>query len=160
MKLEDCTDIRLETVDGEPIYILNTSVFSEMRDDPSIDGISLGGPSLLKLLWSMMDFVECHPDFSLTLYRYPLGPAKWRWLFSILMNDEGIWQRVHIEQVICNRCSWEGKIANPTEPSLYDTVPNSKQALENAWKQSKVSCPKCNNELPRYAIWVEPNNRV
>jgi hypothetical protein len=48
-------------------------------------------------------------------------------------NISDKWQRVQIENVTCEFCGWKGEIANPTVPSLYDTVKDRQGALNSAW---------------------------
>lgn len=66
-----------------------------------------------------------------------------------------MWQRVQLEDSDCKYCTWSGKIANPTTPSLYSTMKDWKIALDMAWSLPEVKCPGCGKKLNRKAIWAE-----
>lgn len=154
MKIEDVTK-SIEIVNDEKLYMIDMKLWHILESNKEIDGVSLGGENILKSLLGMVDFVRRHEGFSLAFYRYYIGPIRYRWLFCIVykINDE--WQRVQIESTNCGFCGWNGNVANPTVPSLYDTVKDIQGALNLAWNLPEVKCPACGKKLMRSAIWAE-----
>jgi len=157
MRLEAITNETV-LVNGEQINIIDSAKFKFLKADPFIDEISIGGEGILKLICGLMEFVLKYPEFSLGIYKFKIGTSKIRWMFVVLYKLESSWQRVHIERVKCDKCNWIGEIANPTEPSLYDTVSNRFDVLDEVWEIANLPCPKCGEKLPRHAIWTEPPN--
>ena len=154
MKIEDISK-SIEVVNDEPLYIFNVEKWNFIKSNPVIDGVLIGGESLIRLVSGMVEFTKQHDEFSLAFYRYKIGSKKWFWIFIELLKTDIGWQRVHIEEIICESCGWKGNIANPTFPSLYDTVDNKGDALNNAWAHTVKNCPICENKLPRFAIWTQ-----
>lgn len=156
MKIEELTK-SIEVVNDEKLYLINMERWHVIEREKEIDGISLGGEHLLRSLFGMADFVKQHEGFSLAFYRYSIGKSMWKWLFCILYNISGEWQRVQIENITCEFCGWNGEIANPTLPSLYDTVKDRQGALNSAWNLPKIECPTCGKKLTRNPIWITKN---
>jgi hypothetical protein len=154
MKIEDITK-SIELVNDEKLYLIDMELWNILESDNEIDGILIGGENILKALYRMADFVMRHEGFSLAFYRYSIGSTRYIWLFCIVYNINDKWQKVQIENVTCEFCGWKGEIANPTVPSLYDTVKDMQGALNSAWNLHEVNCPTCGKKLTRKAIWVE-----
>ncbi|MBK1811934.1 hypothetical protein JHL18_15035 [Clostridium sp. YIM B02505] len=152
MKIEYVTK-SIELVNDEKLYLINMELWNILERDNEIDGIPME-ENLLKSLSKMASFVRKHKGFSLTFYRYSIGTTRYRWLFCIVYNINDRLQRVQIENVTCEFCGWKGKMANPTIPSLYDTVEDRQEALNIAWNMPVVNCPVCDKKLKRNAIWV------
>lgn len=157
MRIEEITKGKT-LVNDEQIYIIDKTKFNLLMDDPFIDEIYVGGEGILKLIWGLNEFVLKYPEFLLGIYKFKIGAIKTKWMFIVLYQIESGWQRVHIERVKCDKCNWIGEIANPTEPSLYDTVKNRFEILDRVWIIPKKPCPNCGEGLQRYAIWTEPIN--
>jgi hypothetical protein len=76
-------------------------------------------------------------------------------LWFLLLETASGPQRVEVGPVTCKRCGWYGRIASPIREDLYWGSPDPKKALDRAWNQAIVPCPKCSAKLPLHAIWVE-----
>jgi len=154
MKIEDVSK-SIEVVNDEKLYIIDVEQWNVIKYNPVIDEVSLGGENIMRLLSGMIEFTKQHDEFCLAFYRCNIGTTRWRWLFCELLKTDMGWQRVKIEQIICENCGWKGEIANPTLPSLYDTVSNKQEALNFAWAQPAKNCPICGKRLPRFSIWTQ-----
>lgn len=135
---------RAAVVDGEEVQIVERE---------SLGGLDMSAvPEYIAnwLRWSA-EFVVRHESFFLG-YRVvgPRGSVLWLLLFE---TQTGL-QRVHVEHVSCGRCGGLVDVANPTVPDLYWASPKEKEALERAWAQPEVACPKCAAKLGRRAIWA------
>ncbi len=148
MEIEDVTK-SIEIVNGEKLYLV------DIEKSQVIDGVRIGGEDTFELLLKMKDFVKNHEGFSLALFRCKIGTTRWVWVACILYRINNMWQRVQIENIVCEYCGWNGKSTNPTVPSLYDTVKDRQNALNSAWNQPEVNCPICEKKLMRRAIWVQ-----
>ena len=158
MKIQDISK-SVEIVNGESLYIFDVEKWNLIKSNPVIDEVLVGGEELIKLVSGMVEFTKQHDEFSLACYRYKIGFEKWFWIFIELLKTDIGWQRIHIERISCESCGWEGDIANPTLPSLYDTVDNKEGALNSAWAHPVKNCPICGKKLQRFAIWTETTSR-
>jgi len=140
-------------IDGQAVMIPSTTDLESLRVDPDYMGLPAYTPGTRKLITTLIDFVLAHHDaFALGLHRVP-HPAN-RWMPVVLLRWEDHWQRVHIEYPTCATCAWRGPIANPTEPSLYFGLPDERDILRRAGALPRMTCPRCNAELGRHALWV------
>ena len=157
MKIEEISK-RMEVVNDEQLYIIDVGQWNLIKSNPVIDEVPIGGENIMRLLLGMIEFTKQNDEFDLAFYRCNIGSKKWRWLFCELLKTDIGWQRVQIEQIVCENCGWKGKIANPTVPSLYDTVSNKQEALNLAWSQPIENCLSCGKNLPRFSIWTQSNS--
>jgi hypothetical protein len=65
------------------------------------------------------------------------------------------WQRVHVERVQCAACGTWQMIANPTDADLYLGVKDWAGVMKRATASGSLRCVRCNQSLPRFAIWAE-----
>lgn len=151
------TDIstRIEIVNDEILYIMDLNQVAKLTSMDEIDGVTLGGPDIVNSLMKMKEFIENHNEFVLAMYKGNFGQTRFRWLFCPLYQIDNMWTKVQIEYIVCDNCGWEGKIANPTMPSLYFTLKNRKEALDKAWNLPRMKCPNCGMDFNQYCIWVE-----
>jgi hypothetical protein len=154
MKIEEVTK-SIEVVNEAKLYLIDMDKWYMVENNKAIDGVILGGENIFRLLSGMAEFVRKHDGFSLAVYHYNIGPIKWIWASCIIYKVNNMWQRVQIENIVCESCGWKGEIANPTIPSLYDTVKDRQGALNFAWNLPEVKCPKCAKKLKRNAIWAQ-----
>lgn len=143
-------------IDDLPIIIPTDAGWVLLLQDLVLNGLPIYSRGMEKLFNKTLDFVDRYKsDFSLGLHQFGKLP---RWLVVPLLKISGELQRVQIERIICNNCSWEGMAANPREGSLY-YGPNRLTAVDRALARPLVSCPQCGGILPRPAIWTEPSNK-
>ena len=154
MKIADIL-MRIEIVNNENLYIVDLDRVAKFTIEDEVDGVKLGGSDIIRLINIMIEFTRIHNNFLLAMYKCYIGQTRIIWRFCVLYRTDDNWQRVHIERVACENCEWKGLIANPTLPSLYDTVKNKHDALDIAWNLPRKKCPSCGKELSRYAIWIE-----
>ncbi|WP_152632661.1 MULTISPECIES: hypothetical protein [Pseudomonas] len=102
---------------------------------------------------NMLDFVSGREgQFRLGLH---LTKSLKPWVPLCLYRMDERWQRVLIERVACDQCKWGGKIANPSDPTLYFGVDDGLGVSYKALSLPRCNCPKCGMALPRIAVWVE-----
>lgn len=139
-------------VDGQPTIIPTEVGWAKLVNDPVLDGVPLYLQGMKKLFEKNLDFVASHKEeFSLGLYRYGKIAS---WMAVPLLRMENKFQRVQIEKLNCKHCNWSGITANPCEGSLFYWADRNDAELE-AINIPRVCCPRCNEALPRPAIWVE-----
>ncbi|MDL2301635.1 hypothetical protein LJC58_04680, partial [Lachnospiraceae bacterium OttesenSCG-928-D06] len=100
-------------------------------------------------------FADRHPNFICALLKQKIGKSNEICIPFIFYKLEEGWQRVGIEKTECTMCEWNGNIANPTLPDLYLMIPDRFELMRKSLELNQVTCPKCNNKLKRFAIWVD-----
>jgi hypothetical protein len=145
-------------VDGQVVKIPTISEWGEIAGQPTFMDAPIRLLSKEGLASHLLAFVASHQfDFSLGLYR----PGAMRsWMVLPLFRNNGVWQRVQVEQLTCKCCSSQLIIANPAEPSLYFGVPDELAVIRRASTLQQVACPQCGGRLERPAIWAEPLPRI
>ena len=138
-------------VDGQQMLFQSSETWEELRREPVLNGVALG---VQDLVWASRELTLRYPELVLGLGW--LGPAARRLSPYVLLRVPDGWQRVHLEEVACSRCSWKGLIGNPVVVDVYLGSPEREKALERAWRRPVLGCPSCGSELPRRAIWVAP----
>lgn len=142
------------SVDGQTFVIPSIESLHRLLHEPNYLGIPVYLPGTETLVKNLILFVSEHWDeFRLGVYR--AEHLKKAWMVVPLFAVGNNWQRVQIERVTCEKCAWNGWIANPTEPSLYFGVPNELAATQHAYTYSRLGCPACEIALPRFAVWTE-----
>lgn len=102
----------------------------------------------------MIEFCRKHNGFCVAFFNECGLPPKALWIPVLLITVEQKWVRVSIENARCKECQWEGLIANPTLPWLFDRVEDRKVCMKGICSLKKEKCPKCHHSLPRSALWV------
>lgn len=151
----DNISISKKLVDDEELYIVNRQHIDTLKFADEIDGIKIGGPTIKNSLDGMIKFLKEHTGFSLAIHKYYIGKSRFKWIFCVLYEISGMYQRVQIENTMCAKCGWQGIVANPTVPSLYDTVRDKNKALNLAWNLPSKNCPSCGEKLDRHNVWNE-----
>lgn len=154
MNLDDI-NIFVKLVNDEELYVIDQQHIDTLKFADEIEGIKIGGPTIKNSLDSMIEFVKKHTDFTLAMHKYFIGQSRYKWIFCVLYEMAGEYQRVQIENTMCAKCGWQGIVANPTIPSLYDTVKDRNEALNLAWNLPSKSCPSCGEKLDRHNVWNE-----
>lgn len=153
MRLDEL-NLKVANIDGQELYIVDMGKFDLIIKNPTIDGISIDGDTVINWLVGTMKFIKKYDEFSLGIYKRSTQMG-FSWFFVVLYDFKTNLQRVHIERLTCKTCGWFGDTANPTDPSLYFGVSNRFEALNRAWEIPVVPCPKCGGKLPRNPIWTE-----
>lgn len=135
------------------LFILITRVqFIELKECKQLDGVALPN-SLIDWLESMLTFTEHHSGFSCGITKLRIGKLRSFWNPILFFWSQNELVRVGIENVKCC-CGWEGIIANPTLPYLFDAIPNRYEEMNKAVQYGKCICPLCNKQIDRNAIWI------
>lgn len=145
----------MELIDGGSVLIPHNAAWLKLTEDAEIDGLSLGGEMVRRVLRGNVGFCMANPTrFTVALFKP--GPNPKFWMHCVLFRHEDRWRRVHIERLQCGACGWRGMTATPLVPDLYLGVPNKAKAIEEAAGIPVVPCPSCGGALPpRHPIWVE-----
>lgn len=98
-------------------------------------------------------FIVKENDLNLSLCFSNLFGRFWSYLILII---DGRYYRIHIEQIKCEFCDWEGVIANPYISDNYIGLNQEDRvkAKEAAMSLNLLNCPSCNSKLPRPAIKI------
>jgi hypothetical protein len=136
------------------MVIPSLHAWNSFLENPVYKGTPVYTKNTENIVRNLIQLFNTYPDcFCLGLYKAKHVTMSWTVMPLLKLNEE--WRRVQVEHVSCLSCKWSGRIANPTEPSLYFTVPDEYAALNKASSLDRLSCPRCGAELPRHAIWVE-----
>jgi hypothetical protein len=140
-------------VDGQTVIIPTLDEWQKILESGTFDGVVVFSERTKNSVCKLVSFVREFPEeFRLGLYSW--GASK-RWFVLPLFSFCDDLQRVQIEKVRCGSCSWEGRIANPTEPTLYMGLVTELETTRRAHALPRRPCPVCKSELPRPAIWTE-----
>lgn len=143
-------DPQIMTINGQPVLVLTNKSLQKSLYEGTIKSIPIGS---LDILHKIVEVLKDHQGFLIGFVK----PKKVRyWIYLVLLQQEGEYQRVHIERLTCKRCNWQGWTANPMILDLYVDVPDWKVALDEAATHTVLPCPVCTAVLPRNAIWIEP----
>jgi len=151
----DDADARFEEklIDGQLVTIPTAQSWQEISRHPDFLGAPVYLEGTRKMVIELLTFVTKHPDmFRLGITRSK-GLRSWTVLPLLLIADR--LQRVQIEHLTCNQCGRGSTTANPSEPSLYFSVPERFAVNRAALELPLVSCPNCGAALPTMAIWAE-----
>lgn len=140
--------------DGQKLTVPSLDSWNGLLENPLYKGLPVYTASTQNIVRNLVELVSKHPDrFCIGLFKAPHIVKSWS--VVPLFRRDGKWQRVQIEHVTCVSCDWSGRIANPTEASIYFPVPDGGATLREAFRLSRLPCPKCGAELPRHAVWTE-----
>lgn len=155
MKSND-PNIRKEIIDGQIVFVPDSSAWEVLLKHPYLDGVLLWGNDLLPIIQDKLEIAKSYKnEFQLCFYSPSKTQNTQRWLFCLLLFIHGRWQRVEIEYMVCAKCGWTGRIANPLEFSLYFGVPDWQAAMKSTSQYTFLSCPQCSEKLQRPAIWID-----
>jgi hypothetical protein len=141
-------------VDGQKMAIPSVQAWNSLLEYPVYKDVPVYTKNTENIVRNLIQIIALYPDFfCLGLYKTTHIAKSWSVMPLLKLNEE--WHRVQIEHVSCLSCEWNGRIANPTEPSIYFTVPDEFEALRKAFSLKRLPCPKCGAELPRHAVWTE-----
>lgn len=149
-------NINMHIIDGEIVYMLSTEVWNNIKKVSDCQGyLTITLPDYLcEILEKKIEFARKNIGFSTIIYDGLYRGTKVSFLTDTVYYFDGQWNRVAIENTLCNHCRWRGLIANPTIPGLFDLVKNRDEALQKAASLSQVGCPQCKRFLSNYAIWT------
>jgi len=128
-----------QTIDGQNLFILNALGIEKVIKNPSI--LTELTPIVRKVFISK---IKEYKDYS--QLKFALGLVNKRWIPYTLLTKKDQILRVHLEDIVCEVCGWEGSIANPDVIDSYIGANKSFPILE--WKQK---CLNCGTELLRPA---------
>lgn len=142
----------------QKFYKINRIEWVEIQKKNEFDGVKLNSKWLIDKVNKMIEFTERNKDFFCAITKVTIKNVKDCILPMLFYKMERGCIRVRIEHVKCLNCGWQGNIANPTLPDLYDLVPDKFNTMEKGYQISTMNCPKCNKKLERHAIWIENNS--
>lgn len=141
-------------VNNQQILLLGDDEWDKALRSGRWRELSLCYPRTRPVIEAMLRFTRAHSDaFRLGLCRDGAFAKTWT-VISLLITQDG-WQRVHVERVRCGACDAKLVIANPTVADLYLGVKDWAEAMRRATVSGAVRCVRCNESLPRFAIWAE-----
>ncbi|WP_148051271.1 hypothetical protein [Pseudomonas brassicacearum] len=140
-------------VDGQLVIAPSVSEWEGILNTGKYQDGTIFNSNLEVIVRNMLDFLSGREDeFCLGLH---LTKSLKPWVPIHLYRMDERWQRVLIERVTCDQCNWVGKIANPSDPTLYFGVDGELGVAYKALSLPRCNCPKCGMALPRIAVWVE-----
>lgn len=147
----DINDNRIEKkiLDGKEYLFPDRDAWAELERKPKIDGKEIFD---LDNALKYKKITDKHSDLFLGLY---LFSRRNKWLPCIFFKIDDYLQRVHLEKIRCNECSWQGMTANPLVAELYFGLPDEDELFQKAGNYEVKLCPGCSCRLPRYPIWIE-----
>lgn len=75
----------------------------------------------------------------------------------VLLEFDNEYQRIHLHNLRCSNCDWEGMVGNPKDPDLYIGIPKNVdkfKVMKQADKFERKPCPKCKTPFTSTVIWV------
>lgn len=142
----------------QTFYLINKDGFECLKKLHQLDEVYIN-ETLINKIDILLQFVSNHKGFCCGITKAKIGKEKYFFLPMLFYKKCSEWIRVRIETTKCSACSWQGNIANPTLPDLYEVLDNKFELMKNAMQIETVPCPKCNKMLKRHAIWVETDNK-
>ena len=110
------------------------------------------GETVGEILKEMISFAEDNHGFLCAVTS--VGISK-HIIYMLFYTYHDMRLRVGLEYSKC-QCGWNGTVANPLVPYLYETLDNRFTILnELKNKISFLNCPICNQPLNRPAIWLQ-----
>lgn len=131
MIINEITEItnRVENIDGEEVYVLDKNMrlgIDKLKEWAEMDK----DDHVLSMLKKDIEFICEKQNFAIAFRPVKLRITKW--LPCLIYKYEGKWRRVQLEYANCLKCDWKGRIANPTEPSLYGGLKNEFELMRQA----------------------------
>lgn len=142
---------------GQRFYVIDALKWERLKNDGSFKEVSFGSANLINIISNMVQFAENHSGFYCAITKSRIGNIKYFWLPLLFLETEIGPIRVRIETTTCQECGWQGIIANPTLPDLYDTVNDKFNEMNKTVQLRTKRCPVCNAKLGRHAIWIANN---
>ena len=152
MIINEITEItdKTEEIDGEKVYILEKHMKTGVERLKELARMNKDD-DVLAMLNRDSKFICEKQNFAIAFRDIKALP----WLPCMIYKYEWLWRRVQLEYANCLKCDWKGRIANPTEPSLYGGLKNEFELMRQAARLPSLKCPKCGGEISRKAIWIE-----
>lgn len=135
-------------------YVINKERFNYLKQLSHFEEVTIN-KTLIDKLNMLLQFVNSHEGFCCAITKAQLGKKRYFWFPMLFYKKFNRWIRVRIETVKCSACGWQGNIANPTLPDLYETLDNKYKLMKAGEQIETIPCPICNCLLERHAIWVE-----
>ncbi len=145
-------------IDGQQLFFPNLRQWEEIAETRNIDNSEVGD-LLINEFFRIKHVLE-----KFTYVKLAYGKVgNWNHYPYVILSINNNYQRVHLETLKCNSCSWVGMSANPLISDLYLGVEkknNEFELMSRAKNYPLKSCPNCKSKLPRYPIWVEGEDFV
>lgn len=152
-KIEELKKISL---DGQILYIIPPHLFSQIYEDPYIEGIRLMKHSSLDyIVKENMEFIYNHKDiFEFSIFQLPNMGG---WFYNILLKQNNELIRVYITKMNCPFCGCNYYLADhmlSSEIFLGLDLKTQKKLL-NKYPVFGKTCPSCGAMIDRPSIWTE-----
>ncbi len=144
---------RVLIVDGQRLLFPDESAWNDLENGAELDGRIVITESFRKWYVGERAFVKVQPNLEFALYKPGRSSG---WLGIVLVDLDGVLQRVHLERLTCESCGWVGMSGNPWLVDLYLGSPEKDEAQQRGWDLELLGCPRCGGELPRASVWTEP----
>lgn len=146
----------LETgvIDGQTLYFPSRDEWNTILESKDLDDIEI--PDRLVKRLNLMELPVVNGYHELSLAGGIFG-ARSNFFFYVLLDIGGSKQRISLNSISCNNCSWQGVFGDPFESENYLGVPsgeNRKMTLQKARELPRVPCPNCGEHFDRPAVWV------
>lgn len=143
---------------GQKFYIINQETFANLKQLREFDKVYIDN-ILIERINILLEFTNNHEEFCCAITKARMGRKRYFWFPMLFYKKCFSWIRVRIETTKCLVCGWQGSIANPTLPDLYETLDNKFELMKVATQIETIPCPNCNSLLRRHAIWVESSRK-
>ena len=137
---------------GQLFFLITRAQLIELKECKQLDGVSLPN-SLIDWLDCLLTFTEHHSGFSCGITKLKIGKVSSFWNPILFFRTQNAWVRVGLENVKCC-CGWEGIIANPSLPYLFEAVTERFEEMNKAAQSGKCICPICSRQVDRNSIWI------
>lgn len=138
----------------QKFYIINEDKWNELLKAKQLDGIGIDNKTFVTYMDKLMKFCGKHKEFCCAITKVYFDKKKGIWHPFLFYHIGSKRIRVRIENAKCIKCNWEGIIANPTLPDLYETVSDRFSKMKASYGNPSVGCPCCGEKLPRFAVWA------
>lgn len=78
----DNPSLTVELIDGQELVFPNSVGWSELWNQPVLDGLPIGSENTLDLIWDLVELSSLYPNTRVALKRHPVL-HKWTALFLI-----------------------------------------------------------------------------
>ena len=149
-------NMNMQIIDGEMVYMISAEVWDSIEKASDCQKfLTIRLPDYLcEILEKRIEFARKNIGFSTIVYNGVYNGAEGCFLADTVYYCDGRWNRVAIENAVCDHCHWRGLIANPTVPGLFDLAKNRDEALRKAASLLQAGCPQCKKFFQNYSIWT------
>jgi hypothetical protein len=150
----DLAHIHSREVDHQRMYFLTPSQWEQAEKEEKVGSLPIRN-LFMNLIKEILLYCIKYEQLSLGLG--PFGVKAEEWYPYVILNLDGIDQRVFLESIVCSNCHHRMMIANASVFEIYFGIPDDidkYRIMREAKKFERRVCTNCGGELSRPAIWV------